>query len=41
MNYLHAAYAATWIIHIVYVGILVGQYSRVRRDIQEMQNKGR
>ena len=41
MNYLHAAYAATWIIHIVYVGILVGQYSRVCRDIQEMQNKGR
>ncbi len=26
MNFLYAAYAATWIIHIVYLGTLVRRY---------------
>ena len=38
MNYLHAAYAATWIIHIVYVGILVSQYSRLRDEIKGLSS---
>lgn len=39
MTYLHAAYAATWIIHIVYVGLIVAQYSRVRREIQDLSKR--
>jgi hypothetical protein len=37
MTYLYAAYTATWIIHILYVGYLVGQYSKLRKDIQEVK----
>ena len=39
MNFLYAAYAATWIIHIAYLGILVRRYQRVRRDIDELKKK--
>lgn len=37
MNYLHAAYAATWIIHITYLGILARRYARLRKEIQELK----
>jgi hypothetical protein len=36
MNFLYAAYAATWIIHITYLTILVRRYSRLRRKIEEL-----
>jgi hypothetical protein len=39
MTYLYAAYAATWIIHIVYMGIIVAQYSRLGRDIQVLNRR--
>jgi len=39
MTYLYAAYAATWIIHIVYVGILVGQYSKLRDEIKNLNER--
>jgi hypothetical protein len=39
MNFLFAAYAATWIIHIAYLGILVRRYQRVSRDIDELKKK--
>ncbi len=32
MNYLYAAYAATWIIHATYIGILVMKYQRLKRE---------
>ena len=34
MTYLYAAYAATWAIHIFYLGYLVEQYSKLRKDIR-------
>jgi hypothetical protein len=37
MSYLYAAYAATWIIHITYLGILARRYSRLRKEIQELK----
>ena len=37
MNFLYAAYAATWMIHIAYLGILVRRYQRVSRDIDELK----
>jgi len=39
MNFLYAAYAATWIIHIVYLSILASKYSRLRKEIDELNKK--
>lgn len=36
MNFLYTAYAATWIIHITYLGILVRRYTRLRKRIEEL-----
>ena len=39
-GYLFAAYAVTWIIHIVYLGTIVRRYSRLRREIEELKKPG-
>jgi CcmD family protein len=39
-GYLFAAYAATWIIHIVYLGTIVSRYSRLRREIEDLKKPG-
>jgi len=39
MSYLYAAYIATWVIHLAYIGSLVRRYNRVRREIQELKNR--
>jgi CcmD family protein len=39
MSYLYAAYIATWVIHIAYLGSLVRRYNRLRREIQELKNR--
>jgi CcmD family protein len=33
MNYLYAAYIATWIIHGIYLTILIRKYSRIREEM--------
>jgi hypothetical protein len=35
--YLCAAYVATWIIHITYLGILARRYSRLQREIEQLK----
>ena len=35
-GYLYAAYVATWVIHIIYLSILVRRYSRLRKEIQDL-----
>ena len=37
MNFLYAAYAVTWIIHIGYLTTLVRRYSKLKREIQELK----
>jgi CcmD family protein len=37
MNFLYAAYAATWIIHIVYLGTLARRYTRLRDKMAELK----
>jgi len=37
MNFLYLAYTVTWVIHIVYVGILVRRYTRLRKDVDELK----
>ena len=39
MNFLYAAYTATWIIHITYLGILVRRYQRLSGEIEELKKK--
>jgi len=36
MNFLYAAYAVTWIIHIGYLTTLVRRYSRLKKEIKEL-----
>jgi len=39
MSYLYAAFAATWIIHIVYLATLVRRYAQLRKEIEELKRK--
>jgi hypothetical protein len=39
MNYLYAAYAATWIIHIGYLVILTRGYQKAKQDIEELNRE--
>jgi CcmD family protein len=36
MNYLYAAYAATWIIHIAYIVILTRGFLKMKEEIEEL-----
>lgn len=36
MNYLYAAFAATWIIHILYLTSLLRRYSALRKEMEEL-----
>jgi CcmD family protein len=38
--YLFAAYAVTWIIHIVYISTIVSRYSRLKREITDLKKPG-
>ena len=37
MNFLYAAYAVTWAIHIGYLSSLVRRYSKLKREIKELK----
>ncbi len=37
MNYLYAAYIATWIIHGTYLAILVRKYASIRREMETLK----
>lgn len=39
MNYLYAAYIATWAIHIGYLSTLVRRYARLRSEIAELKTR--
>ncbi|HZP64207.1 MAG TPA: CcmD family protein [Terriglobales bacterium] len=39
MNYLYAAYIATWVIHIAYLTSLGIRYSRVRKELEQLAKK--
>ena len=39
MNYLYAAYIATWVIHIGYLGHLLRSYTRLRDEVEELKKK--
>jgi CcmD family protein len=37
MNYLIAAYIATWVIHGTYLVILVRKYSKIQREMKNLK----
>lgn len=37
MNFLYAAYFATWTIHILYLFTLARRYARLRKEIEELK----
>jgi CcmD family protein len=39
MKFLYAAYAATWTIHLLYIGSLVRRYRRLKQDLSELKKK--
>jgi len=38
IKFLFAAYAATWIIHLTYLGIVARGYKQVRKDMEELKS---
>jgi CcmD family protein len=36
MTYLYAAYVATWLIHVGYLGSLLRRYARLKKEIEEL-----
>ena len=36
-TFLYAAYMATWVIHIGYLGTLMRRYSRLKQEIKELE----
>lgn len=41
LKFLYAAYTATWLIHIFYIGSLVRRYARVRKEMKELPNSSK
>ena len=39
MNFLYAAYGATWAIHIIYLVTVVRRYSRLKQEVDELKRK--
>ena len=39
MKFLYAAFVATWLIHIGYLGTLVSRYTHLRREIDEINRR--
>lgn len=35
----YVAYAVTWLIHVVYLGTLVGRYGRLRQQREELDRE--
>lgn len=39
IKFLYAAYAATWTIHLLYIGSLLRRYRRLKQDLSELKKK--
>ncbi len=37
--WVYAAYGATWLVHIVYLGILTRGYKRLREEMEEAEKQ--
>jgi len=41
VKFLYAAYTATWLIHVFYIGSLVRRYSRLRQQKKDLGKAGK
>jgi CcmD family protein len=41
IKFLYAAYAATWLIHLFYLGSLVRRYQRLRQRVDDLKRGGK
>jgi CcmD family protein len=39
IKFLFAAYVATWVIHAFYLGTLLRRFSRLRRQLKELERE--
>jgi hypothetical protein len=39
MKFLYAAYAVTWVIHLVYLGILRREFKRAKQELADLRRK--
>ena len=39
MNWVYAAYAVAWAVHITYLVILTRGYQRVQRDVEDLERR--
>jgi hypothetical protein len=39
MSYLYAAYIATWVIHITYLGTLLRRYAQLKNEISQFKSR--
>jgi CcmD family protein len=39
MTYLYVAYAATWLIHVVYLSTVARRYSRLKKEMEQLGKK--
>lgn len=37
IKFLYAAYIATWVIHVLYLGSLVRRYNRLRQELKVLK----
>jgi len=40
LKFLYAAYTATWLIHVFYIGTLLRRYARLRQRMKELGKGG-
>ena len=41
IKFLYGAYIATWLIHTLYIGSLVGRYRRLRQQMKDLHKGGK
>ncbi len=39
ISFLHAAYIATWLIHLGYIATLVTRYRALKREVEDLKRK--
>jgi len=39
IKFLYSAYAATWTIHLLYIGSLARRYRRLKQELSELKQK--
>ena len=41
VKFLFAAYLATWVIHLVYLGTIARRFSKLRQQLRDLNQRGK